>query len=229
MLTTILLILLTAVIGYLWGAIPFGFLFVRWAKGVDLRDVGSGRTGGTNSMRAAGPVVGALTGLSDVLKGACAIWFARWLLGDRMGELLPWMEILAGAMTIIGHNWSIFLNFRGGAGTGPNIGWATALWLPMFPIGLLVVLGMLWLTGMASVASLTMAAAIPIAFAIRYFTTADPSQAYPLLIYALGGATTALIVAWSLRPNIKRLLAGNERVVGPAAKRRQLKTKQAQS
>ncbi len=224
--TGFLLVLLTAVIGYLWGAIPFGFLFVRWTKGIDLRDVGSGRTGGTNSMRAAGPVVGALTGLSDVLKGACAIWLTRWIAGDYFGEMLPWVLVLAGAMTIVGHNWSIFLRWGGGAGTGPNIGWATAIWWPMFPIGLIVVLGMLLLTGMASVASLAMAFTIPVVFGIRYLLGIDPTPAY-----AVGGLVTAFIVAWALRPNIKRLLAGNERVVGPAAKRRErrLAAKQAES
>lgn len=221
---TVIYVILAALMGYFWGAIPFGFLFVKWTKNVDLRDVGSGRTGGTNSMRAAGPVVGAITGVSDVLKGACAIWFIRWLFGGHFGEALPWIEILAGAMTIVGHNWSIFLKFRGGAGTGPNVGWATAIWWPMFPIGIVVVVGMLLATGMASVASLTMAIVIPIVFAIRYFTGADAT-----LAYVIGGVITAVIVTWSLRPNIKRLLDGTERVVGPAAKRRQLKANRAGS
>lgn len=224
--TGILLVVLTAISGYIWGAIPFGFLFVRWTKGIDLRSVGSGRTGGTNSMRAAGPVVGALTGLSDVLKGACAIWFTRWIVGDYFGELLPWVLVVAGTMTIVGHNWSIFLRWGGGAGTGPNIGWASAVWLPMFPIGVFVVLGALLITGMASVASLMMAITIPIVFGVRYLLGFDAT-----LAYTVGGIFTALIVAWALRPNIKRLLAGNERVVGPAAKRRQrrLRAKQVES
>jgi len=140
--TTVLLVIITAISGYIWGAIPFGYLFVRWTKGIDLRDVGSGRTGGTNSLRAAGRVVGALTAVSDVLKGACAIWFTRWIVGDYFGEMLPWVLIIAGSMTIVGHNWSIFLGFKGGAGTGPNIGWASAIWLPMLPIGAIVVAGM---------------------------------------------------------------------------------------
>lgn len=214
--TTLLLALLAGVIGYLWGAIPFGFLFVRWTKGVDLRDVGSGRTGGTNSMRAAGPVVGGLTALSDVLKGACAIWIARWLFTDAMGTMLPWAEIAAGIMAVIGHNWSIFLRFRGGAGTGPNVGWSTAVWWPMFPIAVLVMLVVLLFNGMASVASLIMGVIIPLVFAVRYFAGLDPTPAY-----LLGGLATLAIVTFSLRPNIRRILNGTERVVGPAAKRRE--------
>lgn len=211
-------LLVAGIIGYLWGAIPFGFIFVRLTKGIDLRDVGSGRTGGTNSMRAAGPVVGAITGLSDALKGACAIWLSRALFGNAVGDFLPWVEVAAGVMTIVGHNWSVFLKFKGGAGTGPNIGWATAIWWPMFPIGVVGVVGMLGLTGMASVASLTMAAIIPLVFGIQYFTGATATAAY-----FIGGLITAMTVTWSLRPNIQRLLDGSERMVGPAARRKQRK------
>ncbi len=208
--------ILAGLVGYLFGAIPFGFLFVRLTKKIDLRDVGSGRTGGTNSMRAAGPVVGALTGLSDVLKGAGAIWIARSLFGNVLdSRLLPWAEVLTGIATIIGHNWSLFLNFKGGAGTGPNIGWATAVWWPMFPIGVITVVGLIMTVGMASIASLATGIVIPLAFAIRYFTGKEETPAY-----FVGGLITLVFVSWALRPNIKRLLDGTERIVGPRARRK---------
>jgi glycerol-3-phosphate acyltransferase PlsY len=208
--------ILAGLVGYLFGAIPFGFLFVRLTKRIDLRDVGSGRTGGTNSMRAAGPVVGALTGLSDVLKGAGAIWIARTLFGNVLDtRLLPWAEVLTGIATIIGHNWSLFLNFKGGAGTGPNIGWATAIWWPMFPIGVVTVVGLIMTVGMASIASLATGIVIPVAFAIRYFTGKEETPAY-----FVGGLITLVFVSWALRPNIKRLLDGTERIVGPRARRK---------
>ena len=208
--------ILAGLVGYLFGAIPFGFLFVRLTKRIDLRDVGSGRTGGTNSMRAAGPVVGALTGLSDVLKGAGAIWIARTLFGNVLdSRLLPWAEVLTGIATIIGHNWSLFLNFKGGAGTGPNIGWATAIWWPMFPIGVVTVVGLIMTVGMASIASLATGIVIPVAFAIRYFTGKEETPAY-----FVGGLITLVFVSWALRPNIKRLLDGTERIVGPRARRK---------
>lgn len=218
-------LLLGAIIGYFFGAIPFGWIFVRLTKGVDLRQVKSGRTGGTNAMRAAGPIVGGLTAIGDVLKGAAAIWIARAAFGAVLPEAwLPWAEIVVGLFTIIGHNWSIFLSWGGGAGTGPNIGWATAIWWPMFPIGALVVVGMLFLTGMASVASMAMAAIIPITFAILYFSGVLATPAY-----IVGGILTALVVLWSLRPNIRRIMDGTERVVGPAARRKKLETQQNES
>ncbi len=69
--------LLAGLIGYLCGSIPFGYLYVRLFKGEDLTKIGSGRTGGTNSFRAAGLGVGVLTSFSDVLKGAAAVWLTR--------------------------------------------------------------------------------------------------------------------------------------------------------
>jgi glycerol-3-phosphate acyltransferase PlsY len=76
----------------------------------------------------------------------------------------PWPASVA----VVGHNWSIFLRFGGGAGTGPNVGWSAAIWPWIFPIAFLVMGGMLYFVGMASVASLSMAAVTIIIFAIRY-------------------------------------------------------------
>ncbi len=210
----VLTVLLAALLGYLFGAIPFGWIFVRLTKGLDLRQVQSGRTGGTNAMRAAGPIVGGLTAIGDVLKGAAAIWLARAIFGGLVrAELLPWIEVVVGAATILGHNWSIFLGWRGGAGTGPNVGWAGAVWFPIVPIAALVVAGLLLWTGMASVASLAMGAVIVVAFAVLALTgTLSPA-------YLVGSVVTLLIVTWSLRGNIARVLAGTERLVGPAARR----------
>jgi len=210
-------IVLAALIGYILGAIPFGWLFVKITKNIDLRDVGSGRTGGTNSLRAAGLGVGFLTFLMDIVKGAAAVWITRAIVGDILPEAyLPWAVAASGVMAVVGHNWSVFLKFGGGAGTGPNVGWAMAVWWPVGIIACIVGGALLYGIGMASVASLAVAALIPIVFAIRYFTGADPTAAY-----MVGGLITAAIVAWALRPNIKRIMAGEERLVGPAAKRRE--------
>jgi len=210
-------IFLAILMGYLLGSIPFGFLFVRAVKGVDLRSVGSGRTGGTNSFRAAGVAVGLLTFLMDVVKGAAAVWLARLLFGGSVTpEMMPWAEGLAGAASVFGHNWSIFLKFKGGAGTGPNVGWVTAIWAPMILITFLFGAPTFYFTGMASAASLAVAFIIPVAFAVRYFGGYDPTAAY-----FVSGLLTALIVTYALLPNIKRIIAGEERLVGPAAKRKE--------
>lgn len=203
-------------IGYLCGSIPFGYIYVRLLKGEDLTKIGSGRTGGTNSFRAAGLGVGVLTSVSDVAKGAATVWLTTWLLGDTLGPAaLPWAQATAGVFSVIGHNWSIFLKFGGGAGTGPNVGWSAAIWVWIFPIAFLVMGGMLYFVGMASVASLSMAAVTIIIFGARYFMGIDPTVAY-----LAGSIAAGLVVTWSLRPNIRRVLDGTERLVGPRAKRR---------
>jgi glycerol-3-phosphate acyltransferase PlsY len=210
----ILYFLLAALIGYLLGSIAFGFIYVKLFKGEDLRTIGSGRTGGTNSLRAAGLGVGLLTSLSDVFKGAAAVWLTTWLLGDALGPaLLPWAQATAGVFAVIGHNWSIYLKFAGGAGTGPNVGWSAAIWPWIFPIAFLVMGGMLYFVGMASVASLSMAAVTITIFAIRYVLGIDTT-----LAYLVGSIVAGLVVTWALRPNIRRVLNGTERVVGRRAR-----------
>jgi glycerol-3-phosphate acyltransferase PlsY len=213
--------ILAALIGYLCGAIPFGYLYVRLIKGEDLRTIGSGRTGGTNSFRAAGLGVGVLTSLSDVLKGAASVWLTTWLLGEALGPaLLPWAQATAGVLSVVGHNWSVFLKFGGGAGTGPNVGWSAAIWLWIFPLAFLVMGGMLYFVGMASVASLSMAAVTIITFAVRYAMGIDPTAAY-----LVGSIVAGLVVTWALRPNIRRVLNGTERLVGRRAKKREMQSK----
>lgn len=220
--TNLLYFLLAALIGYVAGAIPFGYLYVKATKGIDITEYGSGRTGGTNTYRAAGVTAGIVTALSDVFKGFAAVWLTRTLLGTAVdATLLPWVLVMAGFFSVIGHNWSIFLGFRGGAGTGPNVGWATALWWPMFPIAFVVMVGLLVGVGMASIASLSMAIIIPAAFLILYFAGIPPYDA--TLAYIVGGLATLAVVTWALRPNLKRVLNGTERLVGPRAKRKQQK------
>ena len=212
----VLYFLLAGLLGYLCGSVPFGYIYVRLFKGEDLTKIGSGRTGGTNSFRAAGLGVGVLTSFSDVLKGAAAVWLTRWLLGDALGPaLLPWAVALAGVLAVAGHNWSVFLRFGGGAGTGPNVGWSAAIWPWIFPIAFLVMGGMLYFVGMASVASLSMAAVTITIFAIRYALGIDAT-----LAYLTGSIVAGLVVTWALRPNIRRVLNGTERLVGRRARKK---------
>lgn len=203
---------LVALFGYLVGAIPFGYIVVKLVKGKDIRTVGSGRTGGTNAVRAAGPVAGALTGVGDVAKGVIAVWGAGWLatqLGLRSPEIA---QVFAGVMAVIGHNYSVFLSWRGGAGTGPNVGVAAGFWFPALFILAPLVPILLVATGYASVTSLAIAGLVPLLFAVRALADQGPWA------YAAYGVLAGAVVVWALRPNIARLRAGTERLVGPRAK-----------
>ena len=138
--------ILVVLIGYLIGAIPIGLLIVKLRTGKDVRKVESGRTGGTNVMRAAGFWAGFATGILDILKAASAVWIAR---AFGVGA---WVEVLAPLAAIIGHNYSIFLAERkdgkihlgGGAGGAASVGGALGLWAPsiliIFPVGLFIFL-----------------------------------------------------------------------------------------
>jgi glycerol-3-phosphate acyltransferase PlsY len=203
---------------YLIGSIPNGYLVVKQMTGQNLLHVGSGRTGATNAMRAAGLFAGFLTAALDIAKGAVAVGAVRLLISGQFLQVssLPWAEAAAAVAAVIGHNWSIYIRFHGGAGTGPNVGAAIALWPPAALILLPFVPIVLFATGYASVASLTTALLIPCLFAFLAYGARMP---WELMAY---GVITFCIVTWSLRPNIERLRAGEERMVGPRARRRQL-------
>lgn len=198
--------------GYVLGSLPIGYVLVYLYKGVDLREQGSGRTGGTNAGRAGGLGIGLMTALGDLAKGAGAVWIARALTSDQ--SALPWVEALSATAAVVGHNWSIFLGWKGGAGTGPNLGAALALWpllgLALIPVVPLVIL----VTGYASVASITIAVAIPFGLAVRAAVLGG-SWVHPLY-----GVLTATAVAVALLPNFRRLIEGTERMVGPRARAR---------
>lgn len=203
--------IVAVVLGYILGSIPFGLLIVKLKTGKDIRKVESGRTGGTNAVRAAGFGAGLLTTILDILKGAVAVWMAQAISPEH-----HFVHVLAPLAAILGHNHSIFLaerdekgtlRLRGGAGGAPAIGGAMGLWLPMFPI--MVTAGaIVWFTvGMASVATMTVPLIVIIVFAIRAALGQQPA------VDIWYGVIAEILLLWALRPNIQKLLAGNERVI----------------
>jgi glycerol-3-phosphate acyltransferase PlsY len=199
---TILFHVLAAVIGYLLGAVPVGYLVVWLFTREDVRRHGSGRTGGTNVYRTAGIGAAILSGAGDVLKGTLAVLLARWLVGTAAAE------VLAGLAAVIGHNWSVFLGWRGGAGTGTNLG-AVAAFSPLVALALGVILLLaIRIVRYASVASMIVAGLVPVIFLILAFVYPPFSHYGP---YALYGLLSAAVIVFALRPNIARLRDGNER------------------
>jgi glycerol-3-phosphate acyltransferase PlsY len=213
----ILLAVIVIILAYVIGSIPFGYLVVKLSTGKDIRTIASGRTGGTNTIRAAGYVAGLGTGILDVMKSGLAVLLARSIFPDQ-----PWVHVLAGAASVFGHNYSIFLiersetgkiRLRGGAGGAPALGGAAGLWLPSLVI-LLPVLLFVWLgVGYASLATLSAGLFITIIFAIRAWLGLSPWE------YIFYGVIVSILLIWALRPNIKRLLNGTERVVGWRARK----------
>ena len=199
------------IIGYLLGSIPFGYLIVKISTGKDVRTVESGRTGGTNAMRAAGFGAGFLTALLDITKGMAAVWAAQSIRPES-----DLVHVLAAVAAIVGHNYSIFmaerdengmLRFRGGAGAMPALGGAVGFWAWSFPIIFGLGAMVLFTLGMASVATMTVGLCVIIVFAIRASLGLMP------WIYVLYGVIAELLLIWALRPNIQKIMAGNERVI----------------
>jgi glycerol-3-phosphate acyltransferase PlsY len=104
------------IIGYLLGAIPTGYLAGRLLKGIDIRRVGDENTGAANVFRELGPAIGIGVGLLDAAKGAVAILIAQAVGVSQIGVLIT------GLATVVGHNWPVFLGFRGGRGESTAIG-----------------------------------------------------------------------------------------------------------
>ena len=212
------------VLAYLFGSIPFGLLIVKLATGKDIRQVASGRTGGTNAMRAAGPAAGIFTALMDGLKGASAVWVAQAVSPNNQ-----WLHVLAPIAAILGHNYSIFLaernekgwlRLRGGAGGGPTVGGAAGLWFPslaiILPLGILVFFGI----GYASITTMSIALITTIIFTVRYFMGLSPWQD---ILY---GVIAFVLLVYALRPNIKALMEGRERFHGWRPWKKQEETKE---
>ncbi len=187
-------------IAYLFGSIPMGYLVAR-LYGVDVTQSGSGRIGGTNVLRAAGAPAAGLTVLGDLLKGLIPIYFIV-ILGH------PLTSALAASATVIGHNYSIFLRFRGGVGAGTAVGSVAGL---SFPVALFAgVCGLLGLaiSRFASILSTTIAVTSLIGFVISAWLGYTPSE------YIITGVVNLLVMFYALRPNFARIRAGTERRIG---------------
>lgn len=206
------------ILGYLLGSIPFGVLIGR-CRGRDVRQYGSGRIGATNVLRTAGRKAAVLVAGLDVLKGVLAVVFAGLIVGRgylvmgnfALGALVA--QVVAALAAIAGHNWSIFLRFRGGRGVATFFGGLIAL-CPAAAIfgGEILIIG----AGLTRFASLGSIAGAVGSYAILVPLTLMNGFPIEYLAYALIG-TIAIIVMH--RDNIVRLLLGRERRLGDRAER----------
>ncbi|HEV2879140.1 MAG TPA: glycerol-3-phosphate 1-O-acyltransferase PlsY [Candidatus Eremiobacteraceae bacterium] len=196
-------ILLGIVGAYLVGSIPFGIIVGRGIFGVDPRTVGSGNIGAANSMRALGPLGATLVLAGDVIKGVVpTLLFAHWL---PYGH---WGIAAAGLATIVGHNWSIFLRFKGGKGVATGLGVLVVLSWPATIVFAIVWIATVALTRYSSLGSILANAAVPVALVLL-------RAPFWYIVYAV---IALLFVLWRHTANISRLFAGTELRIGAKEK-----------
>ncbi|MBL8666302.1 MAG: glycerol-3-phosphate 1-O-acyltransferase PlsY [Rhodospirillales bacterium] len=189
-------LLLAAIGGYLFGSIPFGLLLTRLAGHGDIRAIGSGNIGATNVLRTGNKKLALATLLLDVGKGALPT-----LLAAQGGDELA--SLVAGFAAVLGHNFPLWLGFRGGKGVATTLG---------------VLLAISWPVGLAALALWLGSAVV---FRISSLAALIALAASPLLMLAFGdgaqvvlAAVLALLAAVRHHTNIRRLLAGTEPKIG---------------
>ncbi|HWQ54717.1 MAG TPA: glycerol-3-phosphate 1-O-acyltransferase PlsY [Bryobacteraceae bacterium] len=183
-------------VAYLLGAIPFGYLLVKWKTGRDVRASGSGNIGATNVLRTTGRAAGITTLVLDALKGFAAVWLADWASGGDAA----WTSA-AAVVAMLGHGYPVFLRFKGGKAVATFIG--AFLYLTPLPLAavLLVFAGTVAWTRYISLGSIVAAATFPLAV---WLILHPPS---PVVLAALCGGA---FIVYRHKENIRRLRAGNE-------------------
>lgn len=201
MISAIFDLFLTAVIAYIIGSIPTGYIIVKLKTGQDIRTIGSGSTGATNVKRVLGKKWFFTVMLLDALKGALPVLLAKYFI--NVGTSWGIAPVAAAVAVIIGHSKPYFLQFKGGKSVASGIGTILAL---NFTAGLIIaaVWGVVtYFTKYVSVGSITALVLSPI---IMYFC--GTPIAYPLYCF-LG----AIYIVYLHRENIKRLMKGTENKV----------------
>lgn len=201
----ILLLALNVLIAYLIGAVPTAYIFGRLLKGIDIREHGSKNVGATNAFRVLGKGPGAVVLAIDILKGVVpTVWLAR-----ALGIHDPVALVLIGFSAVVGHNWTVFLGFKGGKGVATSLGVVIGL-AAQIP-GMRPVLGLtmaVWLTifltfGYVSLASICAATVFPL-------FTAFFSPLFPIKVMAI---LLCVFIVLRHKANISRLAQGKEKRV----------------
>lgn len=189
-------IALWVVASYLLGATPTAYLAGRLGRGIDLREHGSKNLGATNVYRVLGWRWAIPVALIDIAKGAIPVaLFGRWAAGG------PWLAVALGIAAVLGHVFSPFMRFKGGKGVATALG----VFLALAPVAVLIALpvwgGSLWFTGYVSLASLVAAASFPV------WVKLTAPGAVPAFWASIA---LAVLIVYSHRANVQRLLAGTE-------------------
>lgn len=196
------MIILAVLLSYIIGSIPTAFIFGKLYKNIDIRQHGSGNVGATNVFRVLGKGPGIIVLLLDIVKGLIVVVFVSQLFGLTSNYNL----IVLALSVVAGHNWTIFLKFKGGKGIATSLGVLIGLTIkivsirPVLMATLVVWLVCFLISGIVSLSSMIAAIVLPVAMLAT-------SQSFELVCL---GVIFCIWVVFRHRPNIKRLLAGQE-------------------
>lgn len=193
---------LIVVLSYLIASVPVGLLIGKWFYGVDVREHGSGNIGATNVLRTLGFFPALVVLLGDAAKGALAVYLGRIILGNELGA------IMGGLAALTGHNWSVFLRFKGGKGVATGLGVILMLNPLITLICFLIWLAIVYFTRYVSLGSILAAGSLP----VLMFLLRQPSEHLVFSVLA------SIFVIYRHHSNIKRLLAGTENKIGQKSK-----------
>ena len=197
-------------IAYLIGSIPTAYIFGRLLKGIDIRQYGSGNIGATNVFRVIGRFPGILVLFIDIMKGfVCATYVANLFMYISPVTRPQLYSVLAGLAAIAGHNWTLFLRFRGGKGVATSAGVVIGLIPKIFWLGFLVWCIIFSVTGFISLASIVASVSIPL------FTLVFGAPTEIVIFMSI----LCLVIVYKHRPNIKRLQKGEEKRISLFKKR----------
>ncbi|MBF0166799.1 MAG: glycerol-3-phosphate 1-O-acyltransferase PlsY [Alphaproteobacteria bacterium] len=188
--------LLAALGGYLLGSIPFGLVLTKAAGLGDIRSIGSGNIGATNVLRTGNKKLAAATLILDGVKGAVAVLLALWLASEDIA-------LIAGLFAVLGHNFPVWLKFKGGKGVATTLGTMMAV---SWPTGLLCIATWLITAKLFRISSLAALVALGASPLYAYFFASPRHAALALVLAVLGMARH--------RANIERLMAGTEPKIG---------------
>ncbi|WP_312335103.1 glycerol-3-phosphate 1-O-acyltransferase PlsY [Anaerospora hongkongensis] len=185
---------LTILLAYLIGSIPNGLIVGKYMCGVDIRQFGSKNIGATNAYRVLGPWPAFWVFLTDALKGVAGVMMGQWLDGSTIALLA------GGIAAMAGHNWSIFLKFKGGRGVATGLGVIAVLVPKVTAIVFIVWALIVYTTRYVSLGSIVAAVLVPLS--MWFF-----NESIEILVF---GIVAALFVILRHKPNIERLLKGEE-------------------
>lgn len=192
------LVIISTILAYLIGGLPFGYLFVRFSLGKDVRTMGSGNIGATNVHRTAGKKAGIIVLLLDIVKGFVAVWIAGVVTHGNINGLA-----LAAAAVMIGHCYPVLLGFKGGKAVACFIGAFLYLAPASLFITILIFIAVVAFSKYISLGSITGALLFPM---VMWFVQHPPK---PLLFAAI---FSALLIIYRHHANIGRLLRGTENI-----------------